>query len=105
MNTIGSQNTFIGTGAGVSASNPGLQNATAIGYNASVTVSNALILGNGVNVGIGTTALANKLEITQGTAGNQWSTVDESDERFAGQCVEPDQVSDRRCGWGCDSGQ
>ena len=70
LNTIGSQNTFIGTGAGVSASNPGLQNATAIGYNASVTVSNALILGNAVNVGIGTTAPANKLEITQGTAGN-----------------------------------
>ena len=53
-----------------SASNPGLQNATALGYGAQVSQSNSLILGAGANVGIGTTAPANKLEITQGTAGN-----------------------------------
>lgn len=69
-NTTGTRNTFIGTGAGVSAANPGLQNATAIGYGAQVSTSNSVILGNGANVGIGTSAPGNKLEITQGTAGN-----------------------------------
>lgn len=44
--------TFIGSQADASAN--GLTNATAIGANASVGQSNSLILGSGVNVGIGT---------------------------------------------------
>jgi hypothetical protein len=56
-NTTGSGNTFIGTrsGSGVAAQ---LTNATAIGYEALVSASNALVLGgtgaNAVSVGIGT---------------------------------------------------
>ena len=69
-NTSGFNNTFIGVAASSPAGTGALSNATAIGYNTSVTVSNALILGSGVNVGIGNTAPANKLEITQGSAGN-----------------------------------
>ena len=45
-------------------------NATAIGYNTTADHTNTVILGNGANVGIGTTNPQNKLEITQGTAGN-----------------------------------
>ena len=44
--------TFLGYGADASVNS--LSNATAIGYNASVGQSNSLILGNGANVGIGT---------------------------------------------------
>ena len=87
-NTTGIENTFIGNGADFISENPtgnlntllgsvaavasGVTNGTAIGARASVTQSNSLILGsiNGVNaatadtnVGIGTTAPANKLEI------------------------------------------
>jgi hypothetical protein len=69
--TTGSNNTFMGSNA-----NPGVQtsltNATAIGANAQVTASNAMVLGsiNGVNgatastnVGIGTTAPAATLDV------------------------------------------
>src|SRR2546427_3980927 len=78
-NIVGSENTFVGTSAGISNTAesrntfvgwsadgaPGITNAAAIGYRASVTQSNSLVLGsingaNGatadVNVGIGTTA-------------------------------------------------
>ncbi|MBN8823573.1 MULTISPECIES: hypothetical protein [unclassified Spirosoma] len=41
----------------------GLQNAIAIGSNSRVAVSNALILGHGVNVGIGTSAPTARLEV------------------------------------------
>ncbi|GAB4001911.1 hypothetical protein GCM10028807_59240 [Spirosoma daeguense] len=68
-NTTGSRNTFIGTAATNPPGSGNLTNATAIGYQASVTASNAMILGNNqVNVGIGNTAPNNKLEITAGTA-------------------------------------
>jgi trimeric autotransporter adhesin len=67
-NTTGSFNTFIGSQSDVITNN--LTNATAIGYNAKVGASNSIVLGNAVNVGINTTTPANKLEITQGTAGN-----------------------------------
>jgi hypothetical protein len=58
-NTSGNYNTYIGLYAG-GAGNSGYQlfNATAIGYNAKVSVSNALVLGdtiNSVKVGIGMT--------------------------------------------------
>ncbi|GAB3997885.1 hypothetical protein GCM10028807_44090 [Spirosoma daeguense] len=68
-NTTGSRNTFIGTAASNPVGSGNLTNATAIGYNASVTASNALVLGNNqVNVGIGNSAPNNKLEITKGVA-------------------------------------
>ena len=70
-NQTGSNNTFVGTGSGSAGANAGiLTNAGAIGANAQVSISNAIVLGNNANVGIGTTAPANKLEIMQGTAGN-----------------------------------
>jgi hypothetical protein len=71
-NTAGSSNTALGANAGPDSGHPSLKNATAIGANAQVTASNALILGsiNGVNgatadtlVGIGTTAPAAKLDV------------------------------------------
>ena len=78
----GDNNTFIGynSGQGIVTSNnntllgygtnaaSALTNATAIGYSATVTASNSLILGgtgaNAVNVGIGTTSPNQQLEIT-----------------------------------------
>ncbi|GAB4044455.1 bZIP transcription factor [Spirosoma litoris] len=66
--TTGSNNTFIGVAATAPSGSGAITNATAIGYNASVTASNALVLGNGVNVGIGNTAPTNKLHVTTGTA-------------------------------------
>lgn len=62
-NTIGSNNTFIGYNAGFTGTSANLTNAAAIGYNAQVTQSNSMILGNGVSVGIGTTAPAYKLDV------------------------------------------
>ncbi|MDQ1096527.1 MULTISPECIES: beta strand repeat-containing protein [Chryseobacterium] len=63
--TTGSNNTFVGNGSDASANN--LTNATAIGYGAVVSASNSLVLGGtgslAVNVGIGTTSPASKLEI------------------------------------------
>jgi len=69
-NTSGINNTFVGQNSGLSNTDKnantfigsqtngaaGITNATAIGSQASVTQSNSLVLGNGVNVGIGTTA-------------------------------------------------
>jgi hypothetical protein len=66
-NKQGGNNTFIGYNSGVAVKDSSLQNSTAIGYNAIVSASNSLILGNGVNVGIGNTAPNNKLEITSAT--------------------------------------
>ncbi|MGO9273995.1 MAG: beta strand repeat-containing protein, partial [Terriglobia bacterium] len=50
--STGSNSTFVGASA--TATVDGLTNATAIGYNAQVGESNALVLGNGAMVGIGT---------------------------------------------------
>jgi hypothetical protein len=65
-NTTGSNNTFIGADSG-SGGQINLFNATAIGANATVTANNALVLGgtgaNAVNVGIGTTAPTEPLEV------------------------------------------
>jgi hypothetical protein len=78
-NTTGSGNTFIGQNADFNTPNPtgnfntllgyltqvnsGVTNATAIGANAQVTQSNSLVLGNGANVGIGTTAPTARLHV------------------------------------------
>jgi hypothetical protein len=72
--TSGSSNTFVGALA--NANSGALTNATAIGSNAYVTESNAIVLGsvngtNGatsnVNVGIGTTTPAYALEVVDGS--------------------------------------
>ncbi len=59
--TSGGSNTFLGYNA--NATSGTLTNATAIGANASVDSSNSLILGNNVNVGIGTSSPTNTLHI------------------------------------------
>jgi len=56
----GSSNTLLGAYTKFSDS---VSNATAIGANTSVTQSNSLVLGNGVNVGIGVTAPQFKLHV------------------------------------------
>jgi hypothetical protein len=62
-NTTGSDNTFIGAFSGPGTTTQ-LTNATAIGANALVSASNSMVLGGtGVNVGIGTTAPAERLEV------------------------------------------
>ncbi|MCP4553118.1 MAG: hypothetical protein GY834_14015 [Bacteroidetes bacterium] len=60
-NTTGSRNTAVGYNANVSTGN--LTNATAIGANAIVSQDNSLVLGNAANVGIGTSAPTNKLDV------------------------------------------
>ncbi len=64
-NTTGSGNVFVGENADASAGN--LINAIAIGSGATVSQSNSMVLGNGVNVGIGTSTPSARLEI-QGTS-------------------------------------
>jgi hypothetical protein len=59
-NTTGSSNTYVGYKADGSAA---LTNATAIGANATATQSNSVVLGNNANVGIGTSAPAQKLHV------------------------------------------
>jgi hypothetical protein len=61
FNTSGTNNTFLGSGANATVNN--LTNATAIGANANVSQSNTLILGNGANVGIGTSTPARRLHV------------------------------------------
>ncbi|MBD2705842.1 hypothetical protein IC229_34915 [Spirosoma sp. BT702] len=58
--TDGSDNVLLGYN---SQTEDGLQNAIAIGANSQVTTSNALILGNKVNVGIGSSAPTNRLQL------------------------------------------
>ena len=60
----GSNSTFVGANATATVDN--LTNATAIGYNAQVGESNALVLGNGAMVGIGTSTPQYALDV-QGT--------------------------------------
>lgn len=55
-NSSGTSNTLIGYASDVNTGT--LTNATAIGANSRVNVSNAVILGNGANVGIGTSSPA-----------------------------------------------
>ncbi|MGA2860056.1 MAG: tail fiber domain-containing protein [Candidatus Sulfotelmatobacter sp.] len=66
-NTTGNNNTALGNNAGPDSGSPSLTNATAIGYNAVVSESNALVLGgtgaNAVSVGIGTAKPAYTLDV------------------------------------------
>jgi hypothetical protein len=65
-NTTGSNNTFIGNGSGPGTATQ-VTNATALGFKASVSESNAVVLGgtgaNAVNVGIGTQAPQSALQV------------------------------------------
>ena len=71
-NTIESSNTFVGAFTDGAL---GIQNSTALGYNTVVTQSNSLVLGNNVNVGIGTTAPAVPLEVRRNsTVASNWQT-------------------------------
>ena len=68
------QLTALGYGSGPANGSPALTNATALGANASLTTSNTVVLGNNANVGIGTSAPGQKLEVVgnvklTGTAG------------------------------------
>ncbi|MFD2569065.1 hypothetical protein ACFSUS_00375 [Spirosoma soli] len=65
--TDGQDNTLLGANA--VAVGLGLSNATAVGANARVLSSNSLVLGNNVNVGIGTSAPQNRLELAAGEDG------------------------------------
>lgn len=69
-NVTGSYNSALGYAAGPDPNSPNLTNATAIGANAVVSESNALVLGgtgqNVVRVGIGTATPTNVLTIAQG---------------------------------------
>jgi hypothetical protein len=69
LNKTGFQNTFIGASANFGSGIDSLVNATAIGYSAHVDTSNALILGNGANVGIGTSKPKAALHISRGNYG------------------------------------
>ncbi len=63
-NTTESNNTFLGTQANGAA---GVTNATAVGYNASVTQSDSVVLGaSNASVGIGNSAPKAKLHLTGG---------------------------------------
>ena len=64
---MGNNNTALGKNADVSSNN--LSNATAVGANAEVSQSNSLVLGNNVNVGIGTTAPTELLNIKSTSTG------------------------------------
>jgi len=80
-NTTGNFNTAIGYGAGPDQNSTNLTNATAIGATATVSESNAIVLGGtgdfAVNVGIGTPTPANVFTIAQGAGpaiADSWKT-------------------------------
>jgi hypothetical protein len=58
----GGSNTFLGYNASYGA-NTTITNSTAVGADVTLTDSNTVILGNGANVGIGTTSPSEKLEV------------------------------------------
>ncbi|MBO0950621.1 hypothetical protein J2I46_18650 [Fibrella sp. HMF5405] len=67
FNSIGESNVFIGVAAGSPASMY-LTNAVAIGAETLVSQSNSMVLGKNLNVGIGTSAPQNKLELVSSAA-------------------------------------
>ncbi len=72
-NTTGNFNLCLGVLADVSSGS--LTNASAIGYNAKVSASNAMVLGNNANVGIGTSAPAYQLQISTNAAAKAGSAT------------------------------
>ncbi len=70
INTTGNNNTYIGYFA--NAVDPTLTNATAIGANATVSLSNSLILGDNANVGIGTSSPSQKLDVIGDITANDY---------------------------------
>jgi len=97
-NNTGSNNTAIGLNADVGSSD--LYNATAIGANAVVSTSNSLVLGNGVNVGIGTSSPSQTLEVNGTTKTNDIQITDgassgyvlQSDGNGNGSWVDPSNI-------------
>jgi hypothetical protein len=80
-NTTGSYNTALGYGAGPDSNSTNLTNSTAIGANAVVSESNALVLGGSggwaVKVGIGTARPTNVFTVAQGAGqaiADGWTT-------------------------------
>ncbi len=92
--TSGSNNTFLGYMAGMPQGDGAISNASAIGANATVAQSNAMVLGgtgaNAVNVGIGTTAPDTTLQvfgdIKVGTAGTNGCLKNYGGNVIAGTC-------------------
>lgn len=80
--TSGSNNTFLGTSA--KAGSGSLTNATAVGYNTTVSASNSLVLGNGANVGIGTSSPSSKLHVVGTTLLNGNVTTSSANIGFNG---------------------
>ncbi|MSP13982.1 MAG: hypothetical protein EXR62_13630 [Chloroflexi bacterium] len=85
-NLVGSNNTYIGYNAAPGAFGP-FTNATAIGYNATVSASNSLVLGglgaDAVKVGIGTAAPGTALHVVRSinstaTGNNHVALIDNS---------------------------
>lgn len=76
-NSTGSDNIGIGKSANVGSGN--LTNAIAIGNDAMVNTSNSMVLGNGVNVGIGTSSPAYQLHIKAPSLANSPFRIDRSD--------------------------
>ncbi|GAA3991316.1 tail fiber domain-containing protein [Hymenobacter antarcticus] len=70
FNTTGSSLTALGYNSGPANGSHALTNATALGANVSLTQSNTVILGNGANVGIGTSAPVSRLSFGSTTNAN-----------------------------------
>ncbi|HLJ67789.1 MAG TPA: hypothetical protein VKX16_10570 [Chloroflexota bacterium] len=119
-NTTGSDNTFLGYSAGA-ASSTQLNNATAIGANATVGESNALVLGgtgsNAVSVGIGTQSPASLFQV--GQAGTSYGSylqlplvtntsappaTDCNGSSFVGRLVLQFGAKNKMTFWACSSG-
>jgi hypothetical protein len=86
-NKTGASSTYLGLNAGPDSASTGLTNATAIGANATVSESNALVLGgtgsNAVSVGIGTATPAYTLDV-HGTGNFTGAVTFAGNETFTG---------------------
>jgi hypothetical protein len=116
-NTTGSDNTFLGMNAGPGTSTE-LNNATAIGANALVSASNALVLGaSGVNAGVGTATPRSLLQLGKPSASYgdylQLPTVSSGSPPPAGACnastfvgrlvLQYDAAKSRTTLWNCSA--
>lgn len=91
INTTGSNNTYLGYSANSGAGLTGLSNATAIGANAIVSQSDAIVLGNSANVGIGTSTpnTSANLDITATDKGLLIPRVSLTASNLAGPITSP----------------